>query len=462
MDVAHKVLETLESGYRLRTLKLSTIAISSVVLVEVSLGLTVGSLAIVSDGLHALLDALTTVMLFLVTRVSLKPPDEEHMYGHEKFEPIGGLIGGIALIGIALTILYEAILRILSNQAINMELEYVGFIAIGFTFCIDFFRVGIFSKARKSESSTMKAGLYHAIADLSSTVIAFVGFGLASLGVSIGDALASVVLSVFLSYLSVRLVWSSGMELSDTISKDVADKVRKEILATKAVCKCEGLKIRKVGDKAFVRVTVQVPDYLDLEEAHDLTSEIEANIKKVVGNAEVTIHTEPCETDMPTHRLVEKLATEVHGVKEAHEINTVYTDGKLYITLHAYVDPKLSVEEAHEIAEEIEDKIEAKVANLENVAVHVEPFSPKKRRGSMVDENEIIKAVYGVGRNHQRTFRIKRIMTYVADKKRYINIDCCFVKKMSIEEAHEVTSQVEETLREHFEETIIVVHMEPN
>ncbi len=462
MDVTHKVLETLESGYRLRTLKLSTIAISSVVLVEVSLGLTVGSLAIVSDGLHALLDALTTFMLFLVTRVSLKPPDEEHMYGHEKFEPIGGLIGGIALIGIALTILYEAILRILSNQAINMELEYVGFIAIGFTFCIDFFRVGIFSKARKSESSTMKAGLYHAIADLSSTVIAFVGFGLASLGVSIGDALASVVLSVFLSYLSVRLVWSSGMELSDTISKDVADKVRKEILATKAVSKCEGLKIRKAGDKTYVRVTVQVPDYLDLEEAHDLTSEIEANIKKVVGNAEVAIHTEPCETDMPTQRLVEKLATEVHGVKEAHEINTAYTDGKLYITLHAYVDPKLSVEEAHEIAERIEARIEAKVANLENVAVHVEPFSPKKRRGSMVDENEIIKVVYGVGRNHQRTFRIKRIVTYVADKKRYINIDCCFVKEMSIEEAHEVTSQIEETLRERFEETIVVVHMEPN
>jgi cation diffusion facilitator family transporter len=462
VDVTQTVLETLESGYRLRTLKLSTIAISSVVLVEVSLGLTVGSLAIVSDGLHALLDALTTFMLFLVTRVSLKPPDEEHMYGHEKFEPIGGLIGGIALIGIALTILYEAILKILSNQAINKELEYVGFIAIGFTFCIDFFRVGIFSKARKSESSTMKAGLYHAIADLSSTVIAFVGFGLASLGVSIGDALASVVLSVFLSYLSVRLVWSSGMELSDTISKDVADKVRKEILATKAVCKCEGLKIRKVGDKAFVRVTVQVPDYLDLEEAHDLTSEIEANIKKVVGNAEVAIHTEPCETDMPTQRLVEKLATEVHGVKEAHEINTSYTDGKLYITLHAYVNPKLSVEEAHKIAERIEDRIEAKVANLENVAVHVEPFSPKKRRGSMVDENEIIKVVYGVGRNHQRTFRIKRIVTYVADKKRYINIDCCFVKEMSIEEAHEVTSQIEETLRERFEETIVVVHMEPN
>ena len=113
MDVTQTVLETLENKYKLRSLKFSTVAISSVVLVEVILGWLAGSLAVVSDGLHALLDAFTTLMLFIMTRESLKPPDEEHMYGHEKFEPIGGLIGGIALIGVALLIFYEAILRII-------------------------------------------------------------------------------------------------------------------------------------------------------------------------------------------------------------------------------------------------------------------------------------------------------------------------------------------------------------
>ena len=110
---AHGVLKTLKSEYRLKALKRSAIAISSVVLVELVLGLLVNSLAIVSDGLHATLDALTTILLFFVIRISVKPPDEEHMYGHEKFEAIGGLTGGIALIGTAMLIMYEAILKML-------------------------------------------------------------------------------------------------------------------------------------------------------------------------------------------------------------------------------------------------------------------------------------------------------------------------------------------------------------
>ena len=74
-------------------MKISAVAIFSVVIVEVSIGLTVNSLAIVSDGLHALFDALSTIMLFFAVRASIKPPDEEHTCGHEKFETIGELIG---------------------------------------------------------------------------------------------------------------------------------------------------------------------------------------------------------------------------------------------------------------------------------------------------------------------------------------------------------------------------------
>jgi divalent metal cation (Fe/Co/Zn/Cd) transporter len=73
------------------------------------------------------------------------------------------------------------------------------------------------------------------------------------------------------------------MELSDTISKDVADKVRKEIFDTRGVSNYEDLKIRKAGNKIFVRATVHVPDYISLEEAHDLTSKMEENIKKRFG-----------------------------------------------------------------------------------------------------------------------------------------------------------------------------------
>ena len=119
-----------------------------------------------------------------------------------------------------------------------------------------------------------------------------------------------MVLSALLSYLSVKLVWESVTELSDTISKDVADRVKKEILCTEGVRKCENLRVRKAGNKTFVRATVQVPEYLDFEEAHDLTSKIEANIKKASGNADVTIHTEPLAAESSTEKLVEDSASD--------------------------------------------------------------------------------------------------------------------------------------------------------
>jgi cation diffusion facilitator family transporter len=450
-----------ENDYKLRVLKRSAIAISSVVFVEVVLGLIVGSLAIISDGLHASLDALTILVLFIVTRASLKPPDEEHMYGHEKFEAIGGLMGGIALIGIALLIIYEALMKVLSGQTIDMSQKYVGFIAIGYTLCIDFFRVGTHLKARGSESSTMKAGFYHALADLSSTVIAFLGFGLATLGFSYGDSIASIILGILLSYLSVRLVWSSGMELSDTISKDLVERIRKEILATKGIQKCENLRVRKVGAKIFIEATVPVSEHISLEEAHTVASKIETNVQNSLGNVDVRIHVEPSEKEMGTKRLVEELATEVKGVKEAHEISAVHKDGKHYIILHAYVHPKLSVLESHKIAENIEKKIKENIKDIGNVTVHMEPFNIKMQKETIVNDDLMMEVVQKIAEQCGEDFQIKDIVTYGAHKKMYVNIDCCFTEHVSIEDAHKIASQIENEIKEHFAETIVTVHIEP-
>jgi cation diffusion facilitator family transporter len=453
----------MEGNYKLRALRLSTIAISSVVLIEVFLGLVIGSLAILSDGLHAFFDVLSALMLFFMTRASLKPPDEEHMYGHEKLEALGGLAGGIVLIGLALLVMFEAVQKFIGNQPyINQDLRIVGFIAIGYTLCIDFFRVGTFRKASESESSTLKAGLYHAIADLGSTLIALFGFGLAVYGVYNGDSVASMVLSIVLIYLSVRLIRSSGMELSDTISKDVAENIRKEIIATKGVCKCENLRVRKAGAKTFVEATVKVPEYMNLENAHNLASEIEANLRNAIGNAEITIHTEPLKAEVSTEDMVKKIATEIEGVKEAHKITAVYTDGKLFVTLHARVDPKLSIQEAHKIAGKIEDRINAKISEVENVTVHIEPFSAKVRKFSELDENEIRKIVSNTLKDFPQTIRCKRIVTYIAGKNQYINIDCSFTSQTTIEEAHKIASIIEKNIRKQFAEKIVTVHTEPS
>ena len=451
--------ESVDGKYKLRALRVAAVAIFSVVIVEVSLGLFVNSLAILSDGLHALLDAVSTIMLFFAVRASIKPPDEEHTYGHEKFETIGGLIGGITLIGVAILIFYEAATRLMMGTQIYHGVEFAGFIAIGYAISIAILRVTVFRKSQHIESPSMRVGFYDAISDLSSTLLALVGFSLAALGFFYGDAIASIFLGVLLSYLSVKLVRASVMELSDTASKELVQKTRKIITQHNGVVKALNLKVRKVSSKIFIDASIQVPSHMPLEEAHSLASKIEADLKQALGNVDATIHVEPSENESKLDQQVEKLAT-VDGVKQVHEISTVYLGGKFYITLHAYVDPELSVEEAHKIAETIEKKLQAEIKTLENVTVHIEP-SGIAVPATQVDESQLRNVIYEMAKAIAENLRIKRIITYTADGKRYINIDCCFTKQSQIKEAHRIASEIEKETKEHFAGAIVTVHMEP-
>ena len=450
---------SLEGQAKLKALKFSAVAIFSVVIVEVTIGAAVNSLAIISDGLHALLDALTSVMLYFAVRAALKPPDEEHTYGHEKFEAIGGLIGGIVLVAVACIIFYEAALRLISGMELASGIEYAGFGAIAYALFVASLRVTVFKKNRHVESQSMKAGFYDAISDLGSTVIALVGFALALLGFTGADAFASIFLGSMLTYLSIKLAKSSVMELSDSASRELVNKTRKIILDCIGVVKVENLKVRKVGSKVFVDASVQVPSTMSLDEAHTLSSEIESCLKDAFANVDATIHIEPSEKDKKVQKTVQKLAA-LEGVKEVHEITTNYVSGKRYITLHAHVNPDLSVEAAHKIAENIERRIHAEIKPLENVTVHIEPAGvviPTEQ----FDEAKLQKVVRDVAKSVDGDLQVNRVVTYASEGKRYINIDCCFTKNVPIKQAHHLASRVEKETKDHFSNAVVTVHIEP-
>lgn len=454
------MLTSSEGAYKVRALKFSAIAIASVVVVEIILGLFVNSLAIISDGLHASLDVIASVILVVATREALKPPDEEHTYGHEKFESIGGLLGSMVLVAIGAFVIYEAIAKLLHGGGVNVDFGFVGFFAIGYTFLVDVLRMFIFRKAAESESNTVKAGFYHALADLSSTLIAFLGFGLATVGFNQGDSISSIVLGALLSYMSVKLARSSISELSDAASKELVQQVKREIASHEGVRGCRELKVRKVGAKIFAECAIQVSSTLSLDEAHRLASEIEASLRKRFGNIAITVHIEPSDEEASVKRRIEQLAMESDDVIGVHEVAAVYAGGKLYVTLHAYVDPHLSVEEAHEVAEKIEKCLEAGVKSLEHVAVHVEPYGSETHMQE-IDEKELWSMLQKLAEQAGHEFNVKRVVTYGAAGKIYVNLDCCFAKKVPLKKAHALASHIEQAIKERFSNTIVTVHIEP-
>lgn len=442
-----------------RALQLSLIAIASVVVFEGIVGLMTNSLAILGDAAHALFDTVTTLILLVTTKLSLKPPDEEHLYGHGKIEAIGGLIGGIVLIGIAAFILVNAGTRILFGDVIQREL--IGFEAIGYTMAVDFFRIG--TLWGKGESSiTVKASFYHALGDLASTIVALLGFGFTYIGLyDRADSVASMILGCLLVYLSVRLVGTSSSELSDAISKSIVTDIRKKIVSTKGVSVCRELKVRRVGAKTYVETTICVPDSMELAEAHDVASQVEGNIIKSYGDSTVTVHIEPIGEEKLIEKEIETLAMSVQGVREVHSMNSVYSKGKLYITLHALVEPRLSIEEAHSIAEKVEKNLRQHIEDIENVTVHIEPYLPQVRRVYTTKGAQVQRMIRQIVRAHPDIRRINRIVTYVSAKRQHINIDCSFDKSVSVDSMHDTVSQVEREIKRKLREAVITIHAEP-
>jgi len=449
---------------KVRALQLSFVAIASVVVFEGAVGLVTNSLAILSDAAHALFDTVTTLILLVTTQLSLKPPDEEHLYGHGKIEPIGGLIGGIALIGLAGFLFYEAATRIytitfFAGQVVRHE--PVGFAAVAYTLGVDFFRIGMLW-GRGDSSMTVRASLYHALSDFASTIIALVGFGLTFVGGDDRiDATASIVLGLLLVYLTMGLIRTSSMELSDAISKGVVAEVRKEILRTKGVEVCKELKVRRVGTKTYVETTICVPSSMELAEAHEVASQIEASVNRLYSDSSVTVHIEPVGAEKPIEKQIESLATVVDGVKGVHNLSSVYSRGKLYITLHALVDPELSIEEAHAIAEKIEENLTQQISDIGNVTVHIEPYAPKVRREFKIEDAEVRRMIRQIVAAHPDIKNVKRVVTYMSAKRHYINIDCLFDKATSVEAMHDTVSHIEMEIKKKLKEAIVTIHAEP-
>lgn len=445
---------------KVKALQLSFVAIASVVVVEGIVGIVTNSLAILSDAAHALFDTVTTLILLVATKLSLKPPDEDHLYGHGKIEPIGGLIGGIALVGLAAFLFTEAIPRILSPEQV-VKHEVIGFGAVGYTLAVDFLRIGTLW-GRSEGSVTVKASLYHALSDFASTIIALLGFGLTFVQFDDRiDATASIVLGCLLVYLTIGLIRTSGAELSDAISKNVVTEVRKEILNTKGVLICRELKARRVGSKTYVETTICVPSSMGLIEAHDVASQIETSVNRLYSDSSVTVHIEPVGPEKPIEKHIESLAARVEGVKSVHNMSNVYSNGKLFITLHAMVDPAMPLEKAHSIAEEIEENLKREIIDIENVAVHIEPYAPSIQRELLADDAQMRRIITQIVTAHPNIKSVRRVVTYVSKKRRYINIDCSFDKSVSVEAMHATVSHVESEIKNRFKEAVVTIHAEP-
>ncbi len=445
---------------RTRVLKLSLVAILSAFVVELAFGLFSNSLALITDSIHALLDAIVTIVLLLAARMALKPPDAEHTYGHGKIESLGGLIGGIAILLIAVFFIIESLSRA-QKPPPDILPGLFAVIAGIYTIGADMFRIVILRRSiSRVGGATLKADFYHALMDLGSTMVAIAGIVIVSYGFYYGDFAAALILGVLLAALSTKLIYNSAMDLTDTISPEMVARVRGIVAGTQGVVGVGPVLMRKSGDVVFADVTVSLRADTSFEGAHEISSKVEDNIRGVIENSAVTIHFEPTWDKVPIDPRIGEIASRVDGVKEVHNISSYRSEGRPYVSLHVMVDGKINLEEAHKISERIEEQIRVSLEDIEHVTIHLEPYIAVPHTLEMVGkktEDEIRQLIS----EYREIKKIGRIVTFNFKDVVKIDIDCSFEKSLPIENVHDLTTEIERKIRGNFKNAVITIHPEP-
>lgn len=443
-----------------KVLQISLLAIFSAFIVELIFGLISNSLGLITDSVHALLDSVVTAILLLAARMAIKPPDEEHTYGHGKIESLGGMIGGIAIFLIAGFFIYESIVR-LQNPLPNTLPGMFAIIGGLYTIGIDVFRIIILRRSiKKIGGTTLKADFYHAFMDLGTTIIAISGIVLISYGFYNGDFIAALILGVVLAILSLKLIHKTALDLTDIISPELVKKVKEIVVNTEGVIDAGAILMRRSGDTIFTDVTISLRGDTSFDRAHEISSMVENNIKTKISNAAITIHFEPDWKNVPLDAKINDIAKSVDGVKGVHNIISHKSKGKTYSNLHVMVDREINLYSAHKISEEIEQKIQENIPEIEHVTIHLEPFLTVPTNLNLEDKvtEEKIREIL---KKYPEIKRIDRIISLNFENILKIDIDCSFDKESSIEKVHDITSEIEHAIRSQIENAVITIHPEP-
>ena len=446
---------------RTKVLQISLFAIFSAFIVELIFGLISNSLALITDSIHALLDAVVTLVLLLAAKWAMKPPDAEHTYGHGKIESLGGLIGGIAIFLIACFFIYESINRL---QSPPPSILPGLFAIIGglYTIGIDFFRIILLRKSIKAiGGTTLKADFYHAFMDLGSTSVAIIGIILVTYGIYFGDFVAALILGVLLAILSIKLIYKTALDLTDVISPELVKNVKEIVNSTDGVIETGSILMRKSGDTIFADVTISLRGDTSFERAHEISDRVEKNIRNKIQNSGITIHFEPNWKNIPLDGKILEIAKSVKGVKGVHNVITHKTKGKSYCNLHVMVDREINLVSAHKISEIIEGKIQKEIPEITHATIHLEPFLKVPKNFNIEDtisEEKIEKIV----ENYPDVKKVGRILSLKFENILKIDIDCSFDRELSIEKVHDLTSEIEHVIRLEIKNSVITIHPEPN
>jgi cation diffusion facilitator family transporter len=445
---------------------LGSIAASAALTVAKAIvGLLTGSLAILSEAGHSLLDLAATVLTYFAVRISGKPADAEHQYGHGKMESVTALAETALLFLLTGVVIWEAVRRLAGAEGPPVKATAAAFAVIAGSIVVDFFRARTLRRvARQTSSEALDADALHFSSDMWSSVAVLIGLGGVALGYPLSDAIAAIVVAVFICIAGWRLGRRTIDTLTDTAPAGVSERVGAIARKMPGVVAVERVRVRPAGAVLFVDLGVGVSRTLPLDRVSAITDQLTGAIRAALPQAEVTITTEPRALDDETVRERIMMIARNRGLA-IHHVAVQTISGRLSVSVDLEVEGTMALVAAHDVASSLEEALREELGPDVEVETHIEPLPADVLAGRDAPADRIaeVRAVLNAqaasiaGLHEIHDVRVRE----TADGE-LVNFHCQVDPSLSVRAVHDLVDAVEGGLRRHFPTIARVIgHAEP-
>ena len=347
---------------------------------KLTVGLLTNSLGILSEAAHSGLDLVAALMTLFAVKISDKPADETHHYGHGKVEGFSAFFEVILLMITCGYIIYEAVERIIGKSA-HVEVNIYSFAVMAISIVVDISRsTSLYRVAKKYKSQALEADALHFSSDIWSSAVVILGLiGYKFFGLLLADSIAALVVAVLVIVVSVRLGIRTVNVLLDKAPPGMRENVEEVVAQLPGAERLDSLRIRTSGVKTFVDMRLALTSDLSFSEAHRIASLAEKKVSELIPGADVIVHADPVKNPSPKAVPKDKISNimkEHRGLFVGyHDLNIVHHHDTYLVNMHLVMAADSHVEEAHEVCDHLEAEIKQIIPGA-TVTIHIEPHQP--------------------------------------------------------------------------------------
>ena len=432
-------------------------------------GLLTGSLGMLSDAAHSGLDLLGTALTFFSVRISDKPADEDHPYGHARVETLSAFTETFLMGASCVWIVVEAVMRIfVAPVAVRPSVWPFAVLALSIT--VDLSR----SRALKhvalaSGSQALEADALHFASDIWSSVAVAVGLAASYAGVRFGIGwlrFADPVAALAVSAVILRFAWGlarrTTYELLDTAPAGARQRIVRAVEHIDGVVELERVRVRRSGNRAFADLRVAVPRFDTAEHIEMLVQRITAAVKAVVPGADVTVRT------VPRQVLGENIFDRIRGVAALnnvtlHDLSVQQEEGGLRVEQHIEVAESLPLLEAHRFVCELEEQMYRAAPEVSNVLTHIESEPATIEASATIEQDRRLEEDLRIAaRTLPEIIDIHEVAVSRMGDRLRLSCHCTLPDDLPMHRVHDVITSLEDLLKlKRPEVHRMLVHPEP-